>query len=397
MALEDWKRLLNDDIQTFISQQVGQSISTLALQKNPFPALDWRQILQQIEAKTKAKEKLPTWFKTPKIIYPSKVSVEQTSSEITADYKASLIFGKTLIDLTGGFGVDAFYFAKHFEKVVHCEHEASLSKRVLHNYNHLQITNITCLSGESERILENLQTTFDWIYIDPSRRNESKGKVFLLRDCEPNVPELLNFYFQFSLRILIKTAPLLDLTAGLQELKNVAAIHIVAVENEVKELLWEIHHDFSGNPMIKTVNISKKGKEHFDFEMTKNKIEVTFSEPLTYLFEPNAAVMKSGGFSEIAKHYPVLKLHSQTHLYTSDKIVDFCGRIFEIQQKIDYSKTNMKRLLENQKANITTRNFPETVEYIRKKWKIKEGGDLYCFFATDLNNQKIVLLCKKIK
>lgn len=397
MALEDWKRLLNDDIQTFISQQVGQSISTLALQKNPFPALDWRQILQQIEAKTKSKEKLPTWFKTPKIIYPSKVSVEQTSSEITADYKASLIFGKTLIDLTGGFGVDAFYFAKHFEKVVHCEHEASLSKRVLHNYNHLQITNITCLSGESERILENLQTTFDWIYIDPSRRNESKGKVFLLRDCEPNVPELLNFYFQFSLRILIKTAPLLDLTAGLQELKNVAAIHIVAVENEVKELLWEVHHDFSGNPMIKTVNISKKGKEHFDFEMTKNKIEVTFSEPLTYLFEPNAAVMKSGGFSEIAKHYPVLKLHSQTHLYTSDKIVDFCGRIFEIQQKIDYSKTNMKRLLENQKANITTRNFPETVEHIRKKWKIKEGGDLYCFFATDLNNQKIVLLCKKIK
>lgn len=397
MALEDWKRLLNDDIQTFISQQVGQSISTLALQKNPFPALDWRQILQQIEAKTKSKEKLPTWFKTPKIIYPSKVSVEQTSSEITADYKASLIFGKTLIDLTGGFGVDAFYFAKHFEKVVHCEHEASLSKRVLHNYNHLQITNITCLSGESERILENLQTTFDWIYIDPSRRNESKGKVFLLRDCEPNVPELLNFYFQFSLRILIKTAPLLDLTAGLQELKNVAAIHIVAVENEVKELLWEIHHDFSGNPMIKTVNISKKGKEHFDFEMTKNKFEVTFSEPLTYLFEPNAAVMKSGGFSEIAKHYPVLKLHSQTHLYTSDKIVDFCGRIFEIQQKIDYSKTNMKRLLENQKANITTRNFPETVEHIRKKWKIKEGGDLYCFFATDLNNQKIVLLCKKIK
>ena len=397
MALEDWKRLLNDDIQTFISQQVGQSISTLALQKNPFPALDWRQILQQIEAKTKAKEKLPTWFKTPKIIYPSKVSVEQTSSEITADYKTNLIFGKTLIDLTGGFGVDAFYFAKHFEKVVHCEHEASLSKRVLHNYNHLQITNITCLSGESERILENLQTTFDWIYIDPSRRNESKGKVFLLRDCEPNVPELLNFYFQFSLRILIKTAPLLDLTAGLQELKNVAAIHIVAVENEVKELLWEIHHDFSGNPMIKTVNISKKGKEHFDFEMTKNKFEVTFSEPLTYLFEPNAAVMKSGGFSEIAKHYPVLKLHSQTHLYTSDKIVDFCGRIFEIQQKINYSKTNMKRLLENQKANITTRNFPETVEHIRKKWKIKEGGDLYCFFATDLNNQKIVLLCKKIK
>ena len=397
MGLEDWKRLLEDDVQTYISQQVGQSISALALQKNPFPNLDWKLILQQIEAKTKAKEKLPTWFETSKIIYPSKISVEQTSSEITAAYKASLINGKTLIDLTGGFGVDAFYFAKQFERVVHCEHNQALSNRVAHNYKQLQATNISCLSGESETILENLESTFDWIYIDPSRRNESKGKVFLLRDCEPNVPELLNFYFKFSSKILIKTAPLLDLTAGLLELKNVAVIHIIAVENEVKELLWEIHQDYEGNPMIKTVNISKKGQEHFEFELTKNKCEVIYSEPLAYLFEPNAAVMKSGGFNEITTNYPILKLHSQTHLYTAYQIVEFCGRVFEIQQKIDYSKANMKLHLENKKANITTRNFPETVENIRQKWKIKEGGDLYCFFATDLNNHKIVLLCKKIK
>jgi hypothetical protein len=397
MISEEWKRLLEEDVQTYISSQISQSMTKLALQRNPFQTLDWKLILRQIEAKTKAKEKLPTWFKTPNIIYPSKISVEQTSSEQTAAYKASLLSGKNLIDLTGGFGVDAYYFAEKFKQVVHCEHIINLSEIVAHNYTQLKIENILCYAGESETILENLQTSFDWIYIDPSRRNDEKGKVFLLRDCEPNVPNLLDYYFKFSPKILIKTAPLLDITAGLEELNHVAIIHIVAIENEVKELLWEIHHAFSGNPMLKTVNLSKKGTEFFEFERATNTNEVTFSEPLAYLYEPNAAVMKSGGFEEITNQFPVKKLHQHSHLYTSDVKIDFCGRIFEIKKQIDYSKANMKRYLENQKANITTRNFPETVENIRKKWKINEGGELYCFFTTDLNNHKIVLLCKKIK
>ena len=397
MISEEWKPLLDEDVQTYISSQIGQSMTKLALQRNPFQTLDWKLILRQIEAKTKAKEKLPTWFKTATIIYPSKISVEQTSSEQTAVHKASLLSGKNLIDLTGGFGVDAYYFAKNFKQVVHCEHIIALSEIVAHNYTQLKIENIHCYAGESETILENLQTSFDWIYIDPSRRNNAKGKVFLLRDCEPNVPNLLDYYFKFSPKILIKTAPLLDITAGLEELNHVAIIHIVAIENEVKELLWEIHHAFNGNPMLKTVNLSKKGTEFFEFERTTNTNEVTFSEPLAYLYEPNAAVMKSGGFEEITSQFPVKKLHQHSHLYTSDVKIDFCGRIFEITKQIDYSKANMKRYLENQKANITTRNFPETVENIRKKWKINEGGELYCFFTTDLNNHKIVLLCKKIK
>lgn len=397
MVSEEWKRLLNKNVQNYISSQVGQPVSKLAFQKNLFPDLDWKIILQQIEAKTKAKEKLPTWFTTNNCIFPSKISVEQTSSEQTAAYKANLVSGEKLIDLTGGFGVDAYYFAKKINQVIHCEHDLSLSEIVTHNYKQLQVENIHCYFGESESILDNLKTTFDWIYIDPSRRNYIKGKVFLLADCEPNVPKQLENYFEYSSKILIKTAPLLDLTAGLNELKNVAIIHIIAIENEVKELLWEIHRDFNENPTIKTVNLSKKKPEYFEFKKGTISSEISFSKPLTYLYEPNAAVMKSGGFDEITSHFPVKKLHQHSHLYTSNEPIDFCGRIFEIKQQIDYSKSEMKKCLVNQKANITTRNFPETVENIRKKWKIKDGGDLYCFFTTDSNNNKIVLLCKKLK
>lgn len=390
------KELLSEEIQLYINNNIDNSVSKLALQKNPFPELDWKEILNQIEAKTRAKDKLPTWFSTKNIIYPSKISVEQTSSEKTAFYKSKLISGEKIIDLTGGFGVDAFYFSKEFSKVIHCEHNQQLSEIVNHNFRELNVENCQCIAGESEEILKNLNQQFDWLYIDPSRRNDSKGKVFMLRDCEPNVPDLLDFYFNYSSKILIKTAPLLDLTAGLKELKNVSTIHIIALENEVKELLWEIHQGFEGILKIKTVNLTKNKEEKFEFNLGESLTEVTFNEPENFLYEPNAAIMKSGGFDEVAIQFNLKKLHPHSHLYTSDKKIEFCGRVFEIIDVFPYQKNEMKLHLENKKANITTRNFPETVENIRKKWKIKDGGNLYTFFTTDIKNNKIVLLCTKI-
>ena len=395
--MKNFDFLTINEVQFFIENNLSKSVSKLALQKNPFPELDWKEILNQIDAKGKAKEKLPTWFSSTKIIYPSKISVEQTSSEKTAIYKSKLISGEKIMDLTGGFGVDAFYFSKQFSKVIHCEHNSELSEIVKHNFYQLKAENIQCITGESDEILKSYNEQFDWIYIDPSRRNDVKGKVFIMRDCEPNVPDLLDLYFNYSSRILIKTAPLLDLTAGLKELKNISIIHIVAVDNEVKELLWEIHQGFDGNPSIKTVNISKSYEEKFEFNKGESSIKVNYCEPKKYLYEPNAAIMKSGGFNEVAFQFNLNKLHPHSHLYTSDEKLDFCGRVFEITTIIPYQKKEMKLHLENKKANITSRNFPETVETIRKKWRIKEGGELFCFFTTDLNNNKIVLLCKKLK
>ena len=388
--------ILKHEIQAFINANVGKSISKLALQKNPFPEVNWITILNQIEAKTKAKDKLPNWFSAENIIYPSKISIEQTSSEKTASYKASVVSGDSLIDLTGGFGVDDYYFSKKIKNVAHCEINLELSAVVKHNFEQLNVPNITCYAGDSLDSLNTLNTKWDWIYIDPSRRNDAKGKVFLLKDCLPNVPENIEFYFNNSDAILIKTAPLLDISAGLSELQHVKAIHIIAVENEVKELLWELHASFFGNTTIKTINLTKDKTDTFDFILNEDSKFPNFSLPQKYLYEPNSAIMKSGGFDEVCSFYNLNKLHKHSHLYTSADLISFPGRIFQIQNSFPYNKTEMKSFLENTQANITTRNFPDSVESIRKKWKIKDGGNLYCFFTTDENNDKIVLICTKI-
>lgn len=389
--------ILQPEIQEFINNNITISISKLALQKNPFPDIEWKLILNQIEAKSKAKDKLPTWFNTQNIIFPSKISVEQTSSEATALYKSNLVSGENLIDLTGGFGVDDYYFAKKIQSVTHCEINPELSTIVQHNLEQLQVSNIECHSGDSGDILKKSVQKWDWIYIDPSRRSDIKGKVFMLKDCLPNVPENLNFYFEKSDAILIKTAPLLDISAGLSELKNVKTIHIIALENEVKELLWELHRDYSGTISIKTANITKNAIDTFDSVMQHNQSVPNYGLPKKYLYEANSAIMKSGAFDEVAIQFNLDKLHKHSHLYTSEELVAFPGRIFEIKTVFPYNKTEIKNQLSGKQCNITTRNFPETVENIRKKWKIKDGGNHYSFFTTDANNNKIVVFCAKIK
>ena len=387
--------ILKPEVQEFIDKNIGKSISKLALQKNPFPEVEWASILNQIEAKTKSKYKLPTWFAASAILYPRKISIEQTSSEKAASYKASIISGESLIDLTGGFGVDDYFFAKKIKEVAHCELDNELSEIVKHNLEQLNVTNISCYNGDSAQTLKTLDRKWDVIYIDPSRRNDVKGKVFMLKDCLPNVPQNLEFYFNYSNEIFIKTAPVLDITAGISELQHIKAIHIIAVDNEVKELLWELNASFSGTTTIKTVNILKENTEKFDFTLHNLKTTVSYCLPQKYLYEPNSAIMKSGGFDEVSAFFNINKLHKHSHLYTSDFLKPFAGRTFEINHSIMYQKTEMKSFLANKQANITTRNFPESVESIRKKWKIKDGGDTYCFFTTDMNNEKIVLICTK--
>lgn len=389
------EQLLHIEIQDFITENLSSDSAKLALKKNPFPTTNYTEIINQIVSKKKAKDKLPTWFSTEKIIYPEKISIEQTSSELTAKYKASLISGKNLIDCTGGFGIDDYYFAQQFESVTHCEINPELSKIVQHNYKQLKTENVTCISGDSTQILKELNQRFNCIYIDPSRRNDTKGKVFLLADCLPNVVALQDFYYQYSDTILIKTAPILDIQAGLSELKNVISIHIVAVENEVKELLWEINKSFSDSPKIIAVNLEKQQIFSTSIELSKN-YQATHSLPKKYLYEPNASLLKSGGFEAVSELFKLDKLHQHSHLYTANEIIDFQGRRFEITQEIPFQKNDLKKYIQNQKMNVTTRNFPLKVEDIKKKYKISDGGTLFAFFTTNLKNEKIVLLCTKI-
>lgn len=388
--------ILLPEIQTFINENLKSDVQKLALKKNPFPEYEWKAIINQIQAKQKAQYKLPHWFETENIIYPSVLSIEQTSSEPLARFKAKLLSGKKLIDLTGGFGIDAYYFSKQFKEIYHCEFNEELSEVVKSNARFLQTENIKTFKGDSIEILKTLNETFDWIYIDPARRSDTKQKVFLLKDCTPNVPENLNEYFKYSNKILIKTAPILDISAGLNELENVKKIYIISLDNEVKELLWVLEKGFKQNIELEAVNINKQE----EYETYKTSLEddsyCNYSEPLTFLYEPFASVMKTGNFNKIGNDYGLGKLHQHSHLYTNEHLIDFPGRRFEIESKIAYQKKDMKVIFENQKFNITIRNFPVSVEEIRKKWKIKDGGSKFAFFTTNYQNEKIVLICNKI-
>ncbi|APY12610.1 SAM-dependent methyltransferase [Seonamhaeicola sp. S2-3] len=386
--------ILNTDVQSFISENLNANLTKLLLKGTAFKNVETKDIIEQIEAKNRCKLKLPTWFNTNNIYYPNKLNIEQTSSEITANYKSKLISGETIIDVTGGFGIDCFYFSKQFNNVTHCEVNENLSNIVKHNFKQLKAINIETLHTDGVAYLKLHSKPFDWIYIDPSRRHDNKGKVFFIKDCLPNVPEHLESLFTSSKNILIKTSPLLDISVGLSELKHVKTIHIVAVNNEVKELLWILENNFEGSVNIETINIKKEQNETFSFNFNNTQKASNFNKPLTYLYEPNAAILKSGGFNEVSHQLNVYKLHQHSHLYTSNTLIKFPGRVFKIENVIPFNKKALKSLNLN-KANITTRNFPETVAQIRKKFKIKDGGDTYLFFTTDLNNNKIVIVTQK--
>lgn len=388
-------KLLEPEIQAYIKNHIGVDTTKMALGKNPFEGVDFIEILNQVAAKTKAESKLPTWFKTSNIIYPSKVSVEQTSSEITANYKASLVSGDSLIDLSGGFGVDDFYFSKNFRKVVHCEMQQELSSIVAHNFEALNAKNIQSVFGDSTQILNEFNHSWDCIYVDPSRRNDHKGKVFMLSDCSPNVGELLPLYLSYSKIILIKAAPILDITAALQELIYVKEIHLVAVNNEMKEILFLIEKDFKAEPKVFCINFNKSETQKVEFQRNAEAAP-SYSLPQKFLYEPNSAIMKSGEFNQLSQQFDLPKLHQHSHLYTSENQINFPGRSFRIIDVLGYDKSGIAKINALGKVNITTRNFPLTVEELRKKIKVKDGGDAYCFFTTNLNNDKIIIICSKI-
>ncbi|WP_103068749.1 THUMP-like domain-containing protein [Aquimarina sediminis] len=389
--------LLHKEVQEFITEKSQSTIdiSTLVLKGSPFKDITAKELAQQVIGKRKAKEKLSLWYNTTNIYYPPTLNLEQTSSEATALYKSKLVSGETLIDLTGGLGIDDYYFSKKVKNVIHCELNTELSEIAKHNFGILDQKNIKTIVGDGVVILKD-QSTIDWIYIDPSRRHDSKGKVFFLEDCLPNVPANLDFLFSKCNNILLKTSPLLDLQIGIKALQNVKEIHIVAVDNDVKELLWILDKSFTGDITIRTTNILKTNNQSFSF-LLKDEVDqsVDLGLPMKYLYEPNAAILKSGGFLSVSETYGIKKLHINSHLYTSDLKIDFPGRKFEITAIYPYQKKVLSKTGIT-KANITTRNFPESVAALRKKFKIKDGGDNYLFFTTDCEQNKKIIVCKKL-
>ncbi len=369
---------------------------SVLLKKPIFYHVTNKEIVDQLRSKKKCEKKLPTWFNKPKIYFPKPLSIEQTSSEITAKYKSEIVKGKSLCDLTGGFGVDSYFFGQKVDSVVHCELDPELSEIARYNFKVLGVRNVQTISTNGLEHLERYKKKWDWIYADPSRRNRTKGKVVNLKDYLPDIPAHLELLLQKSNNVLLKTSPLLDLKIGLDQLKFVKEIHIVAVENEVKELLWVIEKGFSKEASIKTVNIQKTGRQEFSFLLSDEKSnESNLSMPLVYLYEPNAAIMKSGAFKSLVGTYSIFKLHRHTHLYTSDQLIEFPGRRFKIEKILPYGTKSIK-ILNIEKANISVRNFPETVDRIKTKYKIKDGGETYLFFCKTANEKWGIIKCNKV-
>ncbi|TQD40204.1 THUMP-like domain-containing protein [Haloflavibacter putidus] len=388
--------VLKDEIQDFINQNLQADLPALILKGSPFKEVSIQEIAAQIEAKQKAKKKLPTWFNAKNILYPPTLNLEQTSSEVTARHKAILVNGK-VIDLTGGFGIDSHFFCKKAEEVWHCEINTELSLLATHNHKILAPKcKMNFVTGNGLEFLKNESLEFDWVYIDPSRREKGK-KVFLLENSTPNILENLEWISKKTQKLLIKTSPLLDINRSIQQLKWVNKLHIVAIDNEVKELLWVVEPNYQTEKIkVECFNYKSKSTEKFTclFSSIKEK-EISYSKPQQFLYEPNAAIMKSACFQALAEKYSVKKIAANTHLFTADQQIDFPGRRFKILEKLHFSK---KALANSgiKKANIATRNFVLSVEQIRKKFKIKDGGETYLFFVTTQDEEKMILVCEKI-
>lgn len=386
------KDILNTGVQIFIENNLNTDILSLALKKSPFPEVSTRELLQQIEGKNKCREKLPSWYNTAQIYYPPKLHLEQSSSEIAAKYKAELVSGETLIDLTGGFGVDCFFFSKKIGRVFYCEKDLKLAEITAHNFEKLKVPNINLNTMDGISALLQYEEKFDWIYLDPSRRNDARSRVFKLADCSPDITEHLEVLMEKTERLLLKTSPLLDLHMGIKELKYVKEIHVVAIRNEVKELQWILEKGFNSAPEIIALNIKRDTQDTFRFRARdENLAQVSYQSPLKFLYEPNAAILKAGAFRSVSRQLQLHKLHKHSHLYTSDTLRTFPGRSFKIEEVIPYSKG-----YSYEKANVSIRNFPLSVAELRKKHSIKAGGEDYLFFTKDLNEKLIVLHCRKV-
>ena len=390
------KAILQPDVQTFIIKNLNTNPADIALKKTPFTDVSIKELAIQIDSRKRAEKKLPLWFGTQGIVYPQKINIEQSSSEITAAYKASLLIGNYVVDASGGFGVDAYYFSLTAQKLTHCEKDLELSEIVKHNLHLLGCNNVDFYGGDSIELIKQNNSKINTLYIDPSRRTE-KGKVFKFEDCEPNVPKNLNFYLNKADRIIVKAAPMLDIQFGLKELKNVSAIHIVSVKNECKELLYVIDKNFTGVPDLVCAILTPHNKS----VLIKVKLDdekdtvIKYSKIKQYLYEPDAAIFKAGLFKTVTQLFDVGKLNQNSHLYTStDLVPNFAGRTLKIESVTPFAtfeKQNVK-----QQANVVCRNFALEPEDIKKKFKIGSSDNRFLYFTTDKNNLKVVIECSKV-
>lgn len=395
---------LSPETLQFIRAHRTDDVRTLALQARKYPQVDMAAAVVQIAGWQIAEKKVPLWAQTEGIRYPAHLSMEQCSSEITARYKASWLKGDTMADLTGGLGVDCSFLARNFRKVDYVERQGVLCELARHNFPLLGLPQVTVHEADGVDYLQQMEPV-DCLFLDPARRDSQGGKTVAIADCEPDVQKLEPLLVEKGRTVVVKLSPMLDIFSSLRELKYIRQIHVVAVNNECKELLVVLQKpeksasEASGEVWIsceQAVNNFLTEPFVFTYAQEKEARCPLAKEVGNYLYEPGAALLKAGPYRLLGARFGLQKLHVNSHLYTSEALVDFPGRRFRVLEVSGFGKKELKQMLQGvDKANLTVRNFPASVAELRKKWKLKEGGDVYLFATTLEGDRHVVIKCVK--
>ena len=390
---------LSSETLRFIEENARADVRSLALQAKKYPQVDMAMAVVQIAGRQIAVAKVPSWYRTEGLLYPKHLSMEQCSSEATAIYKAGLVEGDTFADLTGGFGIDCSFLSRKFKQADYVERQSELCELAEHNFPLLGLK----IGVHNEDGVEYLKQMYpvDVLFLDPARRDGHGEKTVAISDCEPDVSALEDLLVEKAKKVMVKLSPMLDLSLALKALKYVREVHIVSVNNECKELLLILEKSTDSlEIVIHCEQITSTG-EHQRYAFTQEQ-ERTSDCPLAaevgaYLYEPNASILKAGAYRSLTQAYPVKKLHASSHLYTSPYYIeDFPGRRFQVEAVSGFGKKELKTLLQGlEKANLTIRNFPSSVAELRKRLKLKEGGECYLFATTLSDESKVLIKCRK--
>ncbi|UKB77267.1 class I SAM-dependent methyltransferase [Chryseobacterium sp. MEBOG07] len=376
-------KILNKDVQHYINANLNTDLHALLLKKSPFPEVSMHEIVQQIKGKQVAERKFPFLLKEG-IIFPPQLNLEQASSEKTALYKSGILKGRKFIDLTSGFGIDAYYLSQNFDDITLVEQNTELLEIVENNWSTLG-RQARFINRKLEDFLNENQEHFDVIYLDPARRDQHKNKVFLLEDLSPDILEIQKKLLSISNQVVIKLSPLIDLKYLVSVLPDISRIEIIALKNDVKEVVVFLSNENKDGIICNCVNL-ESGESAFTFTFGEEETaESEYSEPEKYIYIPNNAILKAGVFNLISEKFGLKKLHPNSHFYTSnEKKEEFPGRFFEIES------IDSKQIKKKSQFNIISKNYPLKPEEIKKKYGLKDGGEHYLIF-TQSKKGKIIL------
>jgi hypothetical protein len=394
----DFSGFNSAEFKQFVQDHLSEDPALLLLKYHGKVDFDLKEAVQQISARQKAAKKLPEWVADSRIIFPASISLEQSSSEETAKFKAEHFSGKLMMDLTGGFGVDSYYLSQNFEKAIYCEQNEQLASIANHNLKLLSPEKFEIIAGDGLDFLKNSHLHFELIYADPARRGIGNQKLYKLQDCQPDVVSSWDLMESKTDQILLKLSPMLDISQALAELPDIQKITVVSVKNEVKEVLlyWK-----KGNEnRKKAIEIKDLGGDFpaFDFEIEEEEKAISIlGEVEKYLVEPLSGILKAGAFSLFGERFGLRKLEKNSHLYTGDSFPsEIPGRVFEVIREISPKKQEIRLLFPSGKVNVICRNYVMGADELKKKLGLKDGGEDF-LIGTKSGSGFKVFWCRRMK